>query len=137
MGFTRWRSSSLSLLLLASARAAFTPRDNRTRAHDADGRRAAAVQIVAGTVFDALYAFNLHIKKVLLIAKIIEHLICSNPVPAPIFYMCALLSNHPTRARRSRRSLPQTPDRLLHFAHYLLVAKSVDIIFPDQDRART
>ena len=61
VGFTRWRSSSLSLLLLASARAAFTPRDNRTRAHDADGRRAAAAHIVAGTVFDALYALRINL----------------------------------------------------------------------------
>ena len=61
MGFTRWRSSSLSLLLMASARAAFPIRDNRTRTHDADGRRAAAVHIVAGTVFDALYALRINL----------------------------------------------------------------------------
>ena len=51
--------------------------------------------------------------------------------------MCALLSNHPTRARRSRRSLPQTPDRLLLFAHFLLETKSVDITFEDQDCPQT
>ena len=50
--------------------------------------------------------------------------------------MCALLSNHFTRARRSRRSRSQTPDRLALFAHFLLMAKNVDIIFQSQDRAR-
>ena len=51
--------------------------------------------------------------------------------------MCALLSNHPTRARRSRRSLPQTPDRLLLFAHFLLETKSIDITFEDQECPQT
>ena len=68
VGFTRWRSSSPSLLLVASARAAFLLRDNQTRTHDADGRRAAALQMVAGTVLDAPYAVNLQIKKLLPVA---------------------------------------------------------------------
>ena len=67
-GFTRWRPSSPPLLLTASSRAAYPLRDNRTRAHDADGRRAAVMQIVAGIVPDAHYAFNLHNKKLLSVA---------------------------------------------------------------------
>ena len=61
----QWRPTSTPRPLVATARAAYPLRDNRSRTHDADGRRAAAMQQVAGTVFDAPYAFNMHIKKLL------------------------------------------------------------------------
>ena len=127
VGFTRWWSSSLPLRLLASARAAFTFGDNRTRTHDADGRRAAAVRIVAGIVFDALYALRSKPRSCFLSPQIFN--ICLAPTRSQfLLFACALFFLTILRARNApaghgRRHRPV----LARFAHYLLKAQNIGI----------